>query len=222
MKNFAIQAKLKAPIILKGYTTLDALLMSVLGKGDVSELLKCTDDLYFASAALPEDLGITQKASFVASMRPEQTPEWRDIILPNTKTDGLPNNFELQGSKRVNDLKIGLARQRDAGNILSSYSARYTPIVEWHAIGIAEAVYDVLKEVAFLGKRRTAGYGEVEEWGLLDSELDGIVGYANEPLRPIPVERWQYGGDWIPEEAAWKAPYWEVRNRTKCFVPQSS
>ena len=166
MKSFAIRAKLRVPIILKGYTTLDALLMSILGKGDVSNLLKCMDDLYFASAALPEDLGITQKASFVASMRPEQTPEWRDIIKPNTNTEGLPTNADLQGSKRLNDLKIGLARQREAGNILSSYSARYTPSVEWHAIGIGEAVYDVLKETTFLGKRRTAGYGEEDEWCL--------------------------------------------------------
>jgi hypothetical protein len=219
MKNFSIRAKLRVPIILNGYTTLDALLMSVLGEGDVSGLIKCTDDLYFASAALPEDIGISQKASFVASMRPEHTPEWRNIIKANTKTEGLPSHLSLDGPNKTNDLKIGLSRQRDAGNILSSYSAIYTPTVEWHAIGDGEAVFEVLKEIQFLGKKRTAGYGEVDEWNLLESELDGIVGYANEPLRPIPVERWQHGGNWIPVEAAWKAPYWEVRNRTKCFVP---
>jgi hypothetical protein len=54
---------------------------------------------------------------------------------------------------------------------------------------------------------------------LQQSELDGVSGYMNEPLRPVPVERWVHGGDWIPVEAAWKAPYWEVRNRTKCYVP---
>jgi hypothetical protein len=220
MKNFAIRAELKVPVILKGYSTLDALLMSVLGKGNVSELLKCVDDLYYASAALPEELGLTQRASFVASMRPEHTPEWRNVLHPNTRTEGLPKYAEMQGAKKMNDLRIGLARQREAGNILNDYPARYTPVVEWHAVGDAEAVFEVLKRVPFIGKRRAAGYGEVDEWSILESDLDGIVGYANEPLRPIPVERWPHGGNWVPEEAAWKAPYWEVRNRTKCFVPQ--
>ena len=76
----------------------------------------------------------------------------------------------------------------------------------------------MLQDVPFIGKKRTAGYGQVDKWEVVESDLDGIVGYANEPLRPIPVDRWEYGGDWVPMEAAWKAPYWEVRNRTKCYV----
>ena len=213
MKSFTIRAQLSSPIILRGQSTLDALLMAVLGKGDVSNLLKCVDELYYASAAMSGELGLFQKASFVASMRPERTPEWRDVIKPNTQTEGLP-----VGEERMNDLKIGVARQRTAGNILNSYSAIYSPVVDWHAVGDAEGVLQCLTDVPFIGKKRTSGFGEVKSWEIFESDLDGIAGYANEPLRPIPVERWEYGGDWVPVEAAWKAPYWEVRNRTKCFV----
>ena len=220
--NFAIRATLKAPIIYRGYLTLDALLMAVMGTGDVRGLIKCVDDLYYASAAIPDDLGLVQKASFVASMRPEMTPEWRDFIEPNAKNTTLPSELQIRGPKKCNDIKIGVSRQRDAGNILNQYLVKTSPVVEWHAVGNAEAVLEVLRSVPFIGKKRTAGYGEVGEWSILDSDLDGLVGYANEPLRPIPVERWPQGGDWVPEEAAWKAPYWEVRNRTKCYVPPKS
>ena len=219
MEKFSIRAHLKAPIIFRGQVTLDALLMSVLGMGDVSHLLRCDDDLYFASAVIPESTGLEQRAAFVASMRPEHTPEWRDLIRPNTKTEGIPATSIPTETGKLNDVVIGVARQRTAGNILSGYWAKTTPFVEWHAIGDPEAVLNVLKDVPCIGKRRVAGYGEVDRWELQQSELDGVSGYMNEPLRPVPVERWVHGGDWIPVEAAWKAPYWEVRNRTKCYVP---
>ena len=193
--------------------------MSVLVTGDVSRLLHCDDDLYFASAGIPEHTGLEQRAAFVASMRPDHTPQWRDLIRPNTKTDGMPANATPAGTGRLNDVVIGVARQRTAGNILSGYWAKATPFVEWHAIGDPEAVMDALKDVPYIGKRRVSGYGEVDRWELGESELDGVCGYLNEPLRPVPVERWVNGGDWIAVEAAWKAPYWEVRNRTKCYVP---
>lgn len=219
MEKFSIRAHLETPIIFRGQVTLDALLMSVLGKGDVSHLLRCDDGLYFASAVIPENTGLEQRAAFVASMRPEHTPEWRDLIRPNTKTEGIPATSTPADTGRLNDVVIGVARQRTAGNILSGYWAKTTPFVEWHAIGDPEAVLNVLKDVPCIGKRRVAGYGEVDRWELSQSELDGVSGYMNEPLRPVPVERWVHGGDWIPVEAAWKAPYWEVRNRTKCYVP---
>lgn len=219
MEKFAIRAHLRSPIIMRGQITLDALLMAVLGRGDVSELIKCVDGLYYASSAMTDMSGLFQRAAFVASMRPEHTPEWREVIKSNTKTDGLPPDSD---GGRSNDVLIGVARQRTAGNILNGYVARYTKVVEWHAVGHAAAVLDCLKNIPFIGKKRTAGYGEVESWEVAESDLDGIAGYANEPLRPIPVERWEYGGDWVPVEAAWKAPYWEVRNRTKCFVPAAA
>jgi hypothetical protein len=219
VEKFSIRAHLETPIIFRGQVTLDALLMSVLGKSDVSHLLRCDEDLYFASAVILESTGLEQRAAFVASMRPEHTPEWRDLIRPNTKTEGIPATSIPADMGRLNDVVIGVARQRTAGNILSGYWAKTTPFVEWHAIGDPEAVLNVLKDVPCIGKRRVAGYGEVDRWELSQSELDGVSGYMNEPLRPVPVERWVHGGDWIPVEAAWKAPYWEVRNRTKCYVP---
>lgn len=204
MNPFILRAQLRSPIIRRGHVTLDALLMATLARGDVSDLLLCDRDLYMASSGFCVEAVATQKASFVASMRPEHSPHWLDLLQSNTK-DG--------------DLRIGPSRQRDAGNILNSYSAIVASAIEWYATGHAEAVLAVMQQVRFIGKKRSAGYGEVSRWEVQDGQLDGLVGYAGEPLRPVPIDRWTEGGDWIPIEAAWRAPYWDVRNRDRCFVP---
>lgn len=190
--------------------TLDALLMAKLQTGDVSHLIQCVEGLYYCSAAIFESTGIRQVAAFSASMRADRTYEWPDVIArgrPGKRTPG-------------GDVTIGPGRKSTAGNVLNSYSAACTPFVEWHATGDGHAILDILKDIPAIGKRRTSGYGEVANWELGESDLDGLVGYANEPLRPIPVDRWTHGGDWIAVDAAWKAPYWEVRNRDKCYAPE--
>lgn len=219
MVPFTIRARLSSPVIRQGFLTLDALLMSVLGRGDVSDLLMCEADLYFASAGTVAVGAAQQTASFVASMRPEHTPGWLDVVTPNTANADLGFAEGAKGRARLNDLRIGLSRQREGGNVINAYRAVSGAEIEWYATGIPEEVLAALKEVPFIGKRRTAGYGEVMHWDVQPGELDGVSGYLDEPLRPIPVDRWKLGGDWIPVEAAWKAPYWDVRNRTKCFVP---
>lgn len=218
MERFKLLARLITPTIRRGYLTLDALLMSQLERGDVSDLLHCEDGLYFASAGFAPSVGLKQRASFVASLRPERTTEWLDVIKPNTTTPGLPS----VGGSKLNDVKVGLARQREGGNILNRYEATVAPLIEWYGIGDPQAILDVVSNIPFIGKKRTSGYGEVIEWSVEQGELDGICGHFGEPLRPIPTERWVHGGDWIPVEAAWKAPYWEIRNRTKCYVPEAA
>ncbi len=203
---FVLRARLRSPVIQRGYSTLDALLMAVLGRGDVTDLLHCVDGLYHASAGFPVDVIGQSTAAFVASMRPEHTPGWRAVIQPNT---------------RGGDVQIGLTRQREGGNVLNEYKAQVARAVEWYATGNKEAVLEAVQDVAFIGKKRSAGYGEVDRWEAQPGELDGVVGYLGEPLRPVPTERWTAGGDWVPVEAAWKAPYWDVRNRTRCFVPET-
>jgi 5-methylcytosine-specific restriction endonuclease McrA len=115
VKPFVIRANLRSPVIFNGYMTLDALLMAELQRGDVSDLIHCVDDLYFASAAVLESEAGKIKASFVASMRPELTPEWLDVIAPN--------------SNKNTDVAIGDSRYREAGNVINSYDARVTDAV---------------------------------------------------------------------------------------------
>lgn len=218
MEKFTLRATLRSPIIRRGFVTLDALLMALLERGDVSDLIRCENELYFASAGFASAQGLKQQASFVASLRPEHTTEWLEVIKPNTSTPGIAS----QPGSKLNDVKIGLSRQREGGNVLNGYEAIVTPTIEWYGTGHPQAILGVVSETPFIGKKRTAGYGEVVEWAIEPGDLDGICGHFGEPLRPIPTERWSHGGDWIPVEAAWKAPYWDVRNRTKCYVPEAA
>lgn len=206
MNPFTIRAKLKTPLIRRGYMTLDALLMAELQCGDVSDIIKCVDGLYYASAAVLDDESGSIKASFVASMRPERTPEWLDVIAPNTKSG---------------DISIGDSRAREAGNVINAYDATVASSVVWYATGNRDAVLNALQEVKFIGKRRAAGYGEVFHWEVDDGDLDGLVGYLNDPLRPIPVDRWTAGGDQIAIDTAWRPPYWEITSRAKCYAPEA-
>ncbi len=219
MITFTVRATLRAPIIRRGFVTLDALLMAVLGRGYVSDLLRCEDGLYFASAGTVAAGTPQQTASFVASMRPEHSPQWLDVVAPNTANADIGFAEGAKGRGRLNDLRIGLSRQREGGNVINAYRAQASTEIEWYATGRPEEVLAALKDVPFIGKRRTAGYGEVSRWDVTPGDLDGVSGYLDEPLRPVPLDRWKLGGDWIAVEAAWKAPYWDVRNRTKCFVP---
>jgi hypothetical protein len=197
-ERFILRAYLRTPIIMQGYLTLDALLMAKLTCGDVSHLLHCQDDLYYASAAFPVDVIGTQYYSFVASMRPTTMgPVWAESLAPNS----------------ANKLSIGESRQREYGNVTNRYLATACKAVEWHATGDASAVHEILRDTAFLGKRRATGMGEVAQWEIEAGELDVIVSYLGEPLRPVPVGFWLHGGDWPVIEAAWRPEYWATRNR---------
>jgi len=205
LNSFIIQARLKTPLIRNGYMTLDALLMAELQCPDVSHLIKCIDGLYFASAVVLANVTGSIKASFVASMRPDRIPEWLNVVAPNTKSG---------------DLSIGDSRYREAGNVINAYDATVASAAVWYATGEKDAVLEVLQEVRFIGKRRAAGYGEVTGWKVENGDLDGLVGYLAEPLRPIPADRWMEGGDQIAIDTAWKPPYWAIENRAKCFAPE--
>ena len=106
---------------MRGYLTLDVLSMAQLATGDVSNLLKVDAQLYDASAAfLVDPCEETQKASFVASLRPEHHPELHELIAPNTHTPNAPpllRTHRVRG--KVNDVVIGRARRSEAGNILN-------------------------------------------------------------------------------------------------------
>lgn len=204
MDQIVVTAKLKTPLIFNGYMTLDALLMAELQVGDVSHLIQQVDGLYFASAAILDNHAGKVTASFVASMRPQHTPEWLDHIKPNTKSG---------------DVAIGDSRAREAGNVINAYDARVADAVVWYAVGDKAGVLEVVSGIGFIGKRRASGYGQVSRWSVEEGQLDGVVGYADEPLRPVPVEMWPHGGDHVVMDCAWKPPYWSIENRSKCFVP---
>ena len=83
-----------------------------------------------------------------------------------------------------------------------------------------DQIEDLLGDAFFIGKKRTAGYGEVTNWDFKDSETDGLVDANEQPLRPIPAERFK-GDKSLPMiDTAWKPAYWNLENRTTCYAPE--
>ncbi|MDG2404546.1 MAG: hypothetical protein P8M25_06215 [Paracoccaceae bacterium] len=63
--------------------------------------------------------------------------------------------------------------------------------ISWDVVGDIDKIEDLLGDAFFIGKKRTAGYGEVTSWDFKDSETDGFLGANGQPLRPIPAERFK-------------------------------
>jgi len=211
LEPFILRASLEAPLLKQGQMTLDALLMALLNTGDVSHLIKRTDDgLYHASSAHFGDVYVgARPQTLIGSMRAETTPVWGEILEPNTRDGGL---------------MIDPNRSSRGGNVMNSYVAVEAQSIFWMAVGDADAVLEVAEEVYFLGKAKTSGWGRVKRWRIERYEGDGLYSKDGLPLRPIPVSLLpdSFAFDVPTLDLAWKAPYWSLANRSRCVAPATT
>lgn len=214
MNKFELTIKLKSPLVTGGgYMTLDGLLAAILfdESGDVEHAhssipLKNTDGLWHGSAAIyePQSMG---KQVFVANLR----------AMHDLEIDLVARNAVGKTHK-----SLGLSRRRDFGAVLNSYQTITTEIITWYGEGDIAKIKDLMSTISFIGKRRANGFGEIESIDIKESDLDGVLGYINEPLRPIPESLFQGDKSSLRADAAWRPAYWHPDNRAICYVPQSS
>ena len=211
MEKLTITAHMKTPFITGGgYMTFDALLAGILfdqlqdvEAAHSSVPIKCTDGLFHASAAMYEPLG-QSRVAFVANMRADHS---LDADLFPRKKNG--STYK----------KIGRLRRRDFGAVMNSYDSVQVESLEWHVEGDSEEIFKLIDPIAFIGKRRASGFGEVDHWSIDSSELDGLIGFLNEPLRPTPVEMFTGDEGSLKVDAAWRPAYWHPDNRAICYAP---
>lgn len=208
-KRFSVTAHLAAPFVTGGgYMTLDGLLAAVLfdqlqdiEAAHAAVPVKQSAGLAHASGAVYEPVSV-ERITFVAQLRAAHTLD-PDLIKKN-KTGALHRN--------VSDTAFS--------NVMNAYTLITAPAVTWYGEGDVAEVERLLSAVPFIGKRRASGFGHVARWEFAEGDLDGITGYASEPLRPVPVER--FTGEGGPAvDAAWRLPYWSPRNRAACYVPKA-
>ena len=205
-------ARMKTPIILGGgYLTLDALLAALIFEttGDIESAhtrvpLVCDQGLFHASAAILEPVS-TDSVSFVANLRAMHAID-PDLLLKNNRG---------QVHK-----KMGLTRRRDFGAVMNSYKACDAPEITWYAEGDGDAVEMLLSGTHFIGKRRGSGFGEVSSWSVEQGDFNGIIGPFGEPLRPVPIDRFDGDAGSLKVDAAWRPAYWHPENRAICFAPE--
>ena len=205
-KRFSVTAYLSTPLVTGGgYMTLDALLAARLfddlqnvEAAHAAVPIAHTGLLAHASGAIYESHSV-DRVTFVAQLRAQHAIN-PDLIQKN-KHGQLHRKFDTSLT-----------------NVMNNYTVITTPAVTWYAEGDLAEVRRLLEPVAFIGKRRAAGFGRVGRWGFDDADLDGITGYAGEPMRPVPIDMFTGNGG-VVVDAAWKLPYWSVHNRAACYVP---
>jgi CRISPR type IV-associated protein Csf3 len=215
---FKITLNLATPVVTQegGYMTLDGLLAALKfeATGELEQAhndlpLQRTQGVWHASAA-HLDTWHTGRIGFVANLRAAHD---MDIELIARKNDGQPHS------------KLGLTRRSDFGAVMNSYNSHAASTISWYAQGDADEVERMLQGVAFIGKRRASGFGQVNGMHIEPDELNGVTGYFGEPLRPVPVAIFRdvFGGDTnsLRADAAWRPAYWHPDNRAICHVPES-
>lgn len=210
MERFTITVELVTPAIISTLT-LDGLLGAILfddlhdiDKAHAAIPLRCQNDLFHASVALPVGTIEVSKYGFIAGLR---------------ATHDLDPALIKQGKNGQPHRHIGLTRRSDFGNVMNGYQTLIAEAIQWHAEGDPDQVLELLQEVEFIGKKRTAGFGQVRGWQLTESDLDGIADAAGQPLRPVPLPMWHGDPNALRADAAWRPAYWMPQHRAICAVP---
>ena len=204
MDKLRITATLSGPLMTGGgYLTFDALLASAvysltqsIDQAHNHLPLYQVDGLYHASAAVYEPLA-TGKVAIVQSMRPDDV--WLDHRW-------LKKNKQGAVHTRFSNL---------SDNILSTYKSLTVPTMSWYCEGDADRIQSLLTHLPMIGKKRAC---LVTRWDVEEGELDGVHGYADEPLRPVPVVLWDGARDGPVVDSAWRPAYWDAAGRTACYV----
>lgn len=212
MEKLTITAHMKTPFITGGgYMTFDALLAGILfdqlqdvEAAHSSVPIKCTNGLFHASAAMYEPFG-QSRVAFVANMRADHSLD----------ADLFPRKKNGSTYRKLNRLK-----RQGFGPVMNSYDSVQVESLEWYVEGDSEEIFKLINPISFIGKRRASGFGEVNHWSIESSELDGLTGFLDEPLRPIPVERFKGDTASLKVDAAWRPAYWHPANRAICYAPE--
>ncbi|MCY4746450.1 hypothetical protein NYO99_15815 [Pelomonas sp. UHG3] len=202
MKTLTVTARIKGPLISGGgYMTFDGLLAAAVfaQTQDLEQAherlpLARTGGMYHASAALLEPLQVGRRA-IVQGMRPG--PE----LFPWLKKNAAGN--------------VHRAFSNMPDNILSSYRAFDADQVSWSCEGDPDAIWPLLEALPMIGKKRST---EVLQWSITDGDLDGVVGYADEPLRPVPAWLWKGEHKHVLADVCWRPAYWDPRHKAPCYV----
>ena len=216
MEKLTITAHMKTPFITGGgYMTFDALLAGILfdqlqdvEAAHASVPIKCTEGLFHASAAFYEPLN-QSRVTFVANLRADHSLN-ASLLMKK------PN-----GSGAIHT-KISRVRQSQFGAVMNSYDCKFSETIEWHIEGDPDTIRKLIEPISFIGKRRASGFGEIRQWTIESSELDGLKGLSNEPLRPIPIEKFTGDTSSLQIDTAWRPAYWHPTNRAICYAPELS
>lgn len=211
--NIVITAMMATPVVhaTGGFATLDGLLAAT-----VFERTGCIDT---AHNKLPVEYRHRMPATSAATYNVIEM-SGRSIVGNLRKTKGF--DFSLIARKGNGEDLVQNPFNNDFKDIINHYTTVAAFSISWLACADADAVRDLLEPLKFIGKRRSAGFGEVRHWDISPTDDDPLLTADGRPRRPTPKGLFE-GDTTLPTmDATWKPAYWDVANREQCFCPAIS
>lgn len=185
--GFVLVAKLASPAIIQGSFTLEGLLAAAV----FERTGKMRDD---ALARVP----LTSKqpndeagarlwlASAVHYLGHVAIAE--ETILRRRRRDETGPDFYLGNPRARKTCPFAIEQSRDDYKaLLNSYSSTYCEALVWFGHGDAQQCADLIESLAFIGKRRGQGFGQISEVSVRQFAADPVIRPDGMVRRPIPA-----------------------------------
>ena len=198
MENGIISIGLETPVVYTRGTTFDALLWGHVGNewDEIpSDILMKTNGVYHASTLFIDRNDCTIcSASYV---RKFGFNEFHDILHPE---DRVKHYKRVDDKTRENypdlNLKLDLTIN-PFNNTLDEYPCFKTSAVFFYVTGDIEKITMLLRDLKFIGKKRSGGFGKVKlnedgtpqiNYQIVSGDFVGVVDKNGMAIRPVPIE----------------------------------
>lgn len=212
MENLKINIWLKSPLLISRFSTIDSILVNLyINKyhngwiEDKSRLLnfdfleKSKDGYNGSIWFVEKDEDVLIQRSTIA-----KRPDYDYLNSLNEK----PKKYTV-GSGEFKAYKI-------------TYRVQNIKKIYFYARGRKETIDELLKDLKFIGKKTSIGFGEVEkiETEIIDNDKSVFLD-KNTPSRPISLKNYKINNNRIAYYNA-KVPYWDKTTLEACYMPNSS
>jgi hypothetical protein len=95
--------------------------------------------------------------------------------------------------------------------------------IDWFCRGDRDKLEKYLSRVRYIGKKRSYGYGRIDQWEIAEFNRDWSLMRGESIARPVPLQLLpdhQYEGNTIMKWG-WRSPYWLPENQEVCILPKN-
>lgn len=175
-QSFAIEARLSSPLIAHGFLTLDALLYFVMERMGLAH-----EDIFGRMPLDRHACGVfAGSAGFF-----DHTPTYGDTAFVGVGARNIEMAPIATGrGGRIAKLNVKSGKYK---NIRNAYVTESADAMLWFGHGDLSATLALLSALDGVGKKASAGFGQVESWNGVPLASDYSLLFKNgEPSRPVP------------------------------------
>jgi len=219
MKNLKIVFKMKTPYIVDRYMTIDSLLLNVYfnklrreNKIGKNEFVNTEDYLDRISSILEVKNGVVSGSIWYI-------PKEEQLLVQNISIIKKIDSKEF--GKYTNHYKIDSSRGEFKAYKFGLESF-LTKSIYFYIRGDKKQISQLLNEVKFIGKKRSYGYGEIEDINIIEIDKDkSFMLDEFTAAKPLPCSDFDVKTKRV---AFFKriAPYWDKVGQEACYMPPTA